>query len=234
MKKNAAAVFAGLIIWYFLMPQPAGAGFCFRDPAIPDGETITYRSESEGKTSTITEKIVVSGDSERRFYDITSLSPALDTYIRIDRRNMSVVLVHTVQKYPAATLDSLLRVVDEQPNDCDDQIKVPHFVVLTHLLRGFPFGAQPNLRISYYGGTTDKKFNLSLAYKGTDVIDAGGRRIKCHMLSFGLEGFWGTFLPHLKLWYSVEPPHYMVRYKGPEGPPGTPERLIELLEYRVP
>ena len=48
-----------------------------------------------------------------------------------------------------------------------------------------------------------------------------------------MDGFWGAFLPKMKVWYSVTPPHYLVRYEGLAGPPGSPKRDIELLTYQV-
>ena len=96
-----------------------------------------------------------------------SRSPALDTYIRIAREDITVRSVRTIQKYATATLDSNLIVRDLQPNDSEDAITVPHFVTLSHLLRGFPFESQKKLRISYYGGSAGKKFNLCVSNKNS-------------------------------------------------------------------
>jgi len=233
-KKLLRAALTVIVLTFIGVPTTSHAGFTFLDPGIPSGEKIMYQSKSEGRTMTMEEQIVTTLEGDKLYYDISSLSPVLDTYIRVDRENMTVLSVKTVQKYETATLDSTLLIKDQQPGSKNDEVKVPHFVALTHLLRGFPFESRKKLRICYYGGAAKNKFTLCIRYKKREFIQAGGREIECHKLEFGLDGLWGTFLPELELWYSVTPPHYMVRYKGPEGPPGTPERFIELMEYTSP
>ena len=224
--------FVGLLL--LLTCNVGWAGFQFNDPEIPNGERITYRSQSEDQTMIMEEQIVHIQEGEILFYEVTSRSPILDTIIRIKRKDMSVFSVHTIQKYDTATLDSKLIIKDPQPNTRDDAIKVPHFVALTHLLRGFPFESKNKIRISYYGGSKKIKFNLCVRNKDQERIKINGREIECYKLEFGIDGFLATILPELELWYTVKPPHYMVRYKGPEGPPGTPERFIEMIDYKVP
>jgi hypothetical protein len=147
---------------------------------------------------------------------------------------MTVVSVQTVQKHDMAILDSKLVVKDQKLNGDDNAVKVPHFVALSHLLRGFPFESKEKLLINYYGGSAGRKFQLRVKNKNRDIINVMGKEIECYKLEFGLAGFLWAVLPELELWYSVEPPHYMVRYKGPEGPPGTPKRFIEIIEYQKP
>lgn len=221
-------------ILFFLTCTTARAGFQFLDPAIPHGERITYRSESEGQTTIMEETIVQLREDGGLFYEVTSRSPALDTIIRIDRKDMTVFSVHTIQKYDTATLDSKLIIRDLQPNVSDDAITVPHFVALTHLLRGYPFESKKKLQISYYGGSAKNKFTLCVRYKNRERININDTEIECYKLEFGLDGFLSAVLPELELWYTVTPPHYLIRYKGPEGPPGTPVRLIELIDYQLP
>jgi len=221
-----------LFLSCFIFSSISWAGFQFLDPDIPDNETILYRSTSEGKTITIKEQVRHIIEENNNIYEIVSLSPALDTYIRINRKDMTVISVHTFQKYEGATLDSKLIVKDEKPNMENNAIRIPHFVVLSHLLRGFPFESKKKLQINYYGGSSGKKFKLCVKNKHRDIINVMGKEVECYKLEFGLAGFLWAVLPELELWYSVEPPHYMVKYKGPEGPPGTPKRFIEIIEYQ--
>lgn len=226
------------VFWMAFLPALIGdiswAGFQFLDPEIPNGETITYRSQSEGKTIIMEEQIILISEGQKTLYEISSRSPALDTYIRIDRKDMTVSSVHTIQKYDAATLDSKLIIRDTKPNTRDDAVTVPHFVALTHLLRGFPFESKNKISIRYYGGSGGGKFNLCVRNKDRERVKINGRDIECYKLEFGIDGFFATILPELELWYTVKPPHYMVMYKGPEGPPGTPKRYIEMIDYKAP
>lgn len=217
------------VIWV----KPAFGDFRFADPNIPNGEATTYRSTSEGRTVFIKESITVAEKEGRPVYRVESLSPTLDAHIEIRRSDMRVVTVRTVQKYATATLDSTLKIVDQQDMNQNDAVEVPHFVALTHLLRGFPFESPQTVKIRYFGGAAKNKFTLSVKYKKKETITIATGRVECHKLEFGLDGMWGAMLPELELWYAVAPPHYLVRYVGPEGPPGTPSRHIELVEYRA-
>ncbi len=218
----------------FIFYSISWAGFQFLDPEIPNGETITYSSRSDGKTITVKEQITHIRDGQNNLYEIASVSPVLDTYIRVNRKDMTVSSVQTIQKYDAATLDSKLIVKNSKANPDNDAIKIPHFVALSHLLRGFPFESKEKLQINYFGGSGSKKFMLCVRNKHRKTIQVMGKKIECYKLEFGLAGFLWAVLPELELWYSVEPPHYMVRYKGPEGPPGTPKRFIEIIDYQAP
>jgi len=214
-----------------LSSQTCLGGFRFKDPGIPDNETISYISKSENISTLIKERVRHIGPHQ---YEITSLSPALDTFLYINRADMTVQSVHTIQKYETATLDSNLIIKNAETNAADDSIQIPHFVALSHLLRGFPFETMDKLQIKYYGGSAGKKFKLFIKNRHKDTIQVMGKQMTCYKLEFGLAGFLGAILPELELWYSVDPPHYMIRYHGPEGPPGTPKRFIEIIDYRVP
>lgn len=230
-RKCAVALFLVLLA---AGPGHASSGFRFSDPLIPDREECTYESTSENKTMLVRESVHAVRRDGAEYYEITSLSPVLDARVTINRSAMSVVSVNTVQKHDNATLDSTLIIRDERPNARADAITVPHFVALTHLLRGYPFGSPRKLKISYYGGTEKNKFDLTVAYKKREYQRVNGRDMACHKLEFGLDGFLGSVLPELELWYAVDPPHYLVRYSGPEGPPGTPKREMRLLQYQAP
>jgi hypothetical protein len=220
-----------LILGCAFLPQAAWAGFQFLDPDIPDGERATYNLQCEGKAVEVRETTVVERVEEKERYEIRSYSEPLDRTMRIDKETMSILSVHTVRKFPDATLDSTLRVVDAKENEKDDEIKVADFSVLKYLLRGYPFGKREKLKISYHGEEGGRKYTMVVAYKKRETLKVDGQAIECHRLEFGLHSFLGKFLPKLKLWYSAGAPHYLVRYEGPEGPPGTPDCLMELLEY---
>ena len=38
--------------------------------------------------------------------------------------------------------------------------------------------------------------------------------------------------PKMSLWCRADPPNYWVRYQGPVGGPGSPEAVIELVEFK--
>ena len=210
------------------------AGFSFADPRIPAGELATYECLKNGSTFIITEKVAVRSEAGRPYYAIESQSPELDAVIVIARDTMTVGSVSMHKKFADATIKSTLTMIDEKPNPEKDQVKLPHFIVLKYLLRGFPFSDPCKLKIGYYGDPANKKYSMSVSYKHTEEITVKGRAYACHKLEFGLDGVLGALMPEIELWYSAEPPHYLVRYAGVEGLPGSPKRIIELRDYEVP
>ena len=215
-----------------------GAGFIcgatpFEDPQIPDGETITYTSRVGDRLLTITENVVLKREGERELYEITSRSEPLDRTITLARVTMAIVSVHTVRKFQEVILDSRLTVIDEKPPISDKEIKLADFAVMTYVFRGFPFEKLEEMKIGFYGEESKRKYTFSAHYKNREKVEVNQQTIECHKIEFGMDGFWGTFLPKMEVWYSVDPPHYLVRYEGLVGPPGTPKRDIRLVSYQV-
>jgi hypothetical protein len=123
--------------------------------------------------------------------------------------------------------------VSEKQTFKDGEIKIADFNILMYIMRGYPFGRLASLKIGYYGEGNEKGYTMTLSYKGLEKVTIKDKTYACHKLDFGMSSFIGTFLPKLNLWYSAEPPHYLVKYEGPEGPPGTPKRVLELVKYEV-
>ena len=205
----------------------------FVDPNIPDGETVTYTTTIGDKTFSAVERVSIISDGDRKLYEIISLSDSIDRKLVLDKETMAIISVHTLRKYPEVTLDSKLKVKDENPVLEDGEVKLADFAVMTYVFRGFPFTKRDNLKIGFYGAEQRRKFSFKASYKKTEVVTVNNIPIECHKLEFGLEGFWGTFFPKMNVWYSVDPPHYLVRYNGLVGPPGSPKRDMQLLKYDV-
>ena len=205
----------------------------FIDPAIPNGETITYTSRTGDKTMTVVEVVTVKHDGIREVYEITSRSDSLDRTLTLDKQTMAILSVHTVRKFPEVTLDSKLMVLNEKPCEVEGEVKLADFAVISYLFRGFPFTKREKLKIGFYGEDRGRKFSFSAHSKEKEDVTVSQKTVECYKIEFGLDGFWGTFLPKMNAWYSVDPPHYLVRYQGLVGPPGSPKRDVELLTYSV-
>jgi hypothetical protein len=205
----------------------------FEDPQIPDGETITYTSRVGDRLLTVTENVVIKREGVRELYEITSRSEPLDRTIMLVKDTMAIKSVHTVRKFQEVTLDSRLTVIDKKPPIGDNGVKLADFAVMTYVFRGFPFGKLKEMKIGFYGEESKRKYTFSAHYKNREKIEVNQQTIECHKIEFGMDGFWGAFLPKMKVWYSVDLPHYLVRYEGPVGPPGTPGREVELINYQV-
>ena len=206
----------------------------FADPNIPNGETITYVSRVGDKVVTVVEKVVIKKEGEKELYEITSRSNSLDRTIVLEKNSMAIVSVHTVRKYQEVTLDSHVTVIDEKEQFSSDEVKIADFTIMNYLFRGFPFGKLEKLKIGSYREGQKDDYPLNVTCKKREKIEVNGRTIECYKLELGMDGFWGRFFPKTNMWYSVEPPHYLVRYKGQSGRPGSPKRVVELESYTVP
>ncbi len=223
-----------LCLFSGLLPDRAGAGFQFSDPGIPHGEVLTYRCLKKGVVTTITDTCEIKMIDGRQVYEIVSLAPNLDMRLRLEKPSMAIVSVDSLRKYKNATTDTNFQLLSEAPNTNDDEIKVAHFGALPYLYRGFPFQNMKKLTISYYSDEEKKQFSMSVSCDKREKITIDGTGYECYKLVFGLDGFWGTFLPKRKYWYSVDPPHFLVRYEGAMGMPGSPKSVIELVKRSVP
>jgi hypothetical protein len=201
------------------------------DPQIPNGETAVYTSQIGNNQFTVEIKVQIKKEGDRELYEITSLSKRQDKFILLDKKTMALISVHTLRKYPDATIDATLKVISEKQTFKDGTIKLADFNILMYIMRGYPFGRLNSLKIGYYGEGNEKSYTMTLTFKGTEKITIKDTSYDCYKLDFGMSSFLGTFLPKLNLWYSVVPPHYLVKYEGPEGPPGTPKRVLELIKY---
>jgi len=205
----------------------------FADPDIPQGETITYVSRVGDKALTVVEKVVIKREGEKELYEITSRSNPLDRTIVLEKDSMTIVSVHTVRKYQEVTIDSFLTVLDEKEQFGSDKIKLADFTIMNYLFRGFPFEKLEKLKIGSYREEQKNDYPFNVTCKKRETIEINGRTIECYKLELGMDGFWGRFFPKTNMWYSVESPNYLVRYKGQSGRPGSPKRVVELESYTV-
>jgi len=210
-----------------------GAQLPFADPHIPDGERITYTTHVGDKSVTVVENVAIVKDGAKESYEITSLSENLDRTILLQKKSMSTLAVHTVRKFKEVTLDSNLTVIDEKQHFLDGEVKLADFSILNYIFRGFPFGKIKTLKIGFYGEERSKKYTFSAQCRKNEKLTVNQKTIECYKIEFGMDGFWGNLLPKTKVWYSVESPHYLVRYEGPSGPPGSPKRIIEMTSYAI-
>ena len=227
------AMFLTFLICAIVIGVPVSAGPLFVDPDIPNGETITYAVRVGDRSLSVVEKVVIKREGEKDLYQITSSSPTLDKTILLEKETMRVLSVHNVKKYPEVKLDSELTVVDEKVNPDLDRVKLVDLSTLNYLLRGFPFDKLEKLSIGFYGEEQKSNYPFHVSCKKRESIDVNGKRIDCYKLELGMGGFWGKFFPKSNMWYSVEPPHYLVKYKGRSGRPGSPTRVVELKSYAV-
>ena len=207
-------------------------GFRLNDPGIEAGETITYANTIDSIAGQVRERVDLQNKDGSQVYVVTSESEKLTTTVTIDKNSMKALSVLMLRNCGDAVVESSTKVSGRAENTSDDAVRIPHFMALKYLLRGYPFEKREKLRIDYYGNEKTT-FIMSATFKKKEKVTLpGSKQVECYRLVVGIEGFWGTLLPKLKLWYAVEPPHALVKAHGPTGPPGSPDYELVMTEYR--
>ncbi len=184
---------AGLL----LLPKMICAQTPLVDPQIPDGEVTTYYSKIGDNQFTVETRVQIKKEGNQEFYEITSLSKRQDKIIQLDKKTMAIISVHTLRKYPDATLDSHLRVLSDKQTFKDGELKLADFNVLMYIMRGFPFGKLNSLKIGYYGEGNEKSYTMMLSYKGIEKVTIKGKAYECH--KFRHEQLHGDLLTQTEL-----------------------------------
>ncbi|MBN2531766.1 MAG: hypothetical protein JXB88_02680 [Spirochaetales bacterium] len=198
------------------------------DPCIPDGETIIYVVTSGSETYPLVLHTVQLTDNERKVYETTIETKKEDTFLRIDRKSMEVIYSRITKKDPDFVVETQTKVIKSRIAAKPGEIVVIDFSGIQQILRGLPFEKFQRLIIKF---ARSDDFAMSVKMKKETTIKTEAGEIPCYEIELGMEGFWGAFLPKTHIWYSVHAPHYLVQYKGQEGPPGSPKITILLSKY---
>ena len=80
-----------------------------------------------------------------------------------------------------------------------------------------------------------KLYEMKVEMRGREQVKTPAGTFDCYKLELvpqlGALNLFRGFLPKAVFWFSVAPPHFWVRYEGPESGPGTPDIVMELKTY---
>ena len=207
-----------------------------QDPYIPDGEWMVLSVREDENESVMRGTVDIQGE-QGELYAVTTSSDREEIRLIMDRGSMATISVRTVRSMAGYRIVSSTE-VQGSPALGRDEIRMLDTTGLVYALRGYPFNDPRELRITFLSSDNDddSNFELSVDLSGKETMTVAGRRIECYRLemSFEMSGVFSVFtrlVPRTKLWYSVAPPHYMVRYQGQNGPPGTPMTVMEIMNY---
>jgi len=115
---------------------------------------------------------------------------------------------------------------------------------IVSFLRGFPFplpgaeeAADPELEFIFLDESPDT-YSVLVTYEGIEDVETPAGKFSCHKLrlipDLGILTFLGKMLaPDIYMWFTVEPPHFWVKFLGLEGGLGTPSVISELVEFNM-
>lgn len=108
--------------------------------------------------------------------------------------------------------------------------------MLFHWVRTLPFGA------ALAGNETEctlvvsprRQFRVKAFIRGTEVVTTPAGTFSCYRVDLipQLPGPLKVLAPRMALWCRTDPPNVWVRYQGPVGGPGSPEAIIELVDFQ--
>lgn len=201
-----------------------------KDPGIPDGEMVTYVLKIGNESFAVTEQTVHKKENGRDYYYITSLTKAEDMTVRIDRSAMTIVMSDSTIRKPGVVINNRSTTLRNDVKTAPDEISITDFRGLNMILRGYPFATLRTLRTKNIQGDM---FAIQVNYLEETTLTIMGKKTPCYKLEMAVTGVLGAFVPKTYYWYTKEAPHIMVRYEGPSGGPGSPNRIMEMTGYSV-
>lgn len=109
--------------------------------------------------------------------------------------------------------------------------------MLFHWVRTLPFQAgaalkRPASEFTLVVSPT-RQFRIKAQIQGTEMVTTPAGTFSCYRIILipQLPGPLKALAPRMALWCRTDPPNYWVRYQGPVGGPGSPEAVIELVEF---
>jgi hypothetical protein len=240
MKTGYMANVCLIILFVISMGGFAFAEDSLKDPGIPNGERSIYTLKFGDEQTRMVEVVTVEKEDGRDIYKIVSRSDFEDLEIKIVKNTMTVIYIRSVTESQGMITDKLTTLIEDGLVTEEDEIIVPDFSELRYVLRGFPFTDPRPLRIitlkteeGGIGGIGNFKFTIKLLK--TEEVELRNKSIDCYKLGLSLSGggvlglLKGLF-PKTNFWFSVEAPHYLVRFEGLGG--GGSKKTMELeLEY---
>ena len=110
--------------------------------------------------------------------------------------------------------------------------------MLFHWVRTLPFqeagGKNPPPSEVTLVVSPRRQVKIKAQIEGTEMVTTPAGTFSCYRISLvpQLPGPLKALAPRMALWCRTDPPNYWVRYQGPVGGPGSPEAVIELVEFQ--
>ena len=202
-----------------------------KDPNIPHGEEAVYRVTTGDEISSSTTTVRITEKDGIPVYEISSESDSLERVMLLSRESMNILFVHTISKSTDGIIDTKTELVENNlDNDsaAKDTVKMMNMSSLNHALRGFPFEGGRAINLTGMGGS---RFIMYAKVVNREEVKTPAGEFNSYKIELGIRGGFGLVAPKTYLWFSVDKPHFLVKYIGSLGFPGTPKTTIEIMSY---
>jgi hypothetical protein len=102
------------------------------------------------------------------------------------------------------------------------------------ILRFLPFDHWRPERMHLFSNEP-RMYEVKLVMKDQEAVKTPAGEFNCYKIELvpdlGALNMFRTFLPKAYFWFTVKPPHFWVRYEGPENGAGTPQIAMVLKTY---
>lgn len=197
------------------------------DPGIKSGEVLTYTVTVGQDISKLEVKTDIKTIEGQSFYLMKTIDKNEEVEMLFRKVDFQLTSIHVNQKQNNSKVERQI-VLKEEKKLKGNEIGLLDFRGLMYALRAVPFKNMEELYIHVYA--TENNFPTSIKYVGEEKLIVDGISMNCYKIQLNIDGFWGKLFPKLTYWYNVAQPHYLVRYEGSSGGPGTPKRVIELVK----
>jgi hypothetical protein len=200
---------------------------------MPKEERIVY-AESFGDTKGITTetlRLVTEGD--KSWYEVLQSSPKVDFLFRLDAATLFPFYTETTTHEGNSVVRKSMEVLEAKGPFKSDELPVSDPNALGLELRGFPWGSRDSARLVFLGVNGVQSMSFSLSVQGKESLSLGGKVFECWKVQLGLDGLFGAFIPKTYFWFLARAPHYLVKFEGLSGAPGSPKRTLVLQDYEA-
>lgn len=219
--------------WCFVLLLAAAAAQSVGDPMIPDGEKATYRVTVGNKVTTMVQKVKVGTMGGQGIYTIDRFDEAMDTHTVALRSSLLSVSSKVVQRTPEATVTREARYERLNLTSVPGTVNVLDFNGIDLLIRGLSFDGKKSVGLRFAAIGAETPFRLEIQDGGADTLTLAGRTWNCRKVYLTVSGIWSAFVPKSTLWVDGNAPHLLLKFDGLNGAPGSPKRVMELIELTV-
>lgn len=227
-------VFKVLILLVVSAKLPLFSNNPLNDPLIRNGETAKYIIATGKDENYTTYSVSIVEEGNKPVYKIVSKSDNKKVEIKLLKNTMKQFYFSSVAENAGYSIETQ-KSVEYKTGNLEDEIQVLDMTSLMYSLRGFPFKNPKPLKITVLTDNPENMGDYMIMIKllHKEKREVNNKKIECYKLEMYITGMGllDVFMPKTYFWYSVESPHYLVRYEGSQGPPGSPNRIMELVEY---
>jgi hypothetical protein len=219
-----------VVLLFILIPVLSQAAIRLEDPQIPDSDKVVYRvSDDDAEPFTITENVAHINENGTPVYLITSTSRESDHITKLRRSDFTAFYASITYRYNGATVNRTNKLVENRTQLKEDELALMDYMSIAISLRGFPFANVREANLILLG--VKNNMPLRVQVKDRENKKVGNVDVDCYRLELGITGVLGRLFPKSKYWYSVKPPHYLVRFEGFVSGPGSPKRVMEMTAW---